>query len=154
MGKDVESGVRALAQNFGRLVANHRRRLGWSQEKLAEKADISPGMIAKIETGVTGVRFPMIVRIAQALDVDPAELFYSQLPRGKLNQGRRREIITAIEELSEDDLAWVHDLLKVSFRATGRGIFAPSAAAPKRKIVRAPKVGTRINLAKRRKLGS
>ena len=66
MGKDVETGVRALAKNFGRLVANHRHRIGWSQEKLAAQADISEGMVAKVETGVTGVRFPMIVRIAGA----------------------------------------------------------------------------------------
>ena len=121
MGKDVETGVRALAANFGRLVATHRRRVGWSQEKLAAEADISEGMVAKIETGVTGARFPMIVRIAQALEVDPIELFYSQMPRGSLNQGKRREIITRIEELCDDDLDWVHDLLAVAFRATGHG---------------------------------
>ena len=92
MGRDVEPGVRALAQNFGRPVANHWRRAGWSQEQLAYNAEISPGMVAKIETGVTGVRFPMIARIAQALDVDSAELFYSQFPRGKLSQGKRREM--------------------------------------------------------------
>ena len=47
MAKDVETGVRALEREFGRLVANHRRRLGWSQEKLADRAEISEGMVAE-----------------------------------------------------------------------------------------------------------
>ena len=152
MGKDVETGVRALAKNFGRLVANHRHRVGWSQVKLAAQADISEGMVAKVETGVTGVRFPMIVRIAHALDVDPIELFYSQMPRGKLNQGKRREIITKIEDLSDDDLDWVSDLLTVAFRATGRGTFAATASRPIRKIAKPAKSATKVKVTRVRKV--
>ena len=129
MSKAIERGVRALAQNFGRLVANHRRLAGLSQEQLAARADISEGMVAKIETGATGARFPTIVRIAQALAVDPAELFYSQFPRGRLNQGKRREIITQIEELSEDELDWFYDLAAVAFRVLRHPV-RPVAAAP------------------------
>ena len=151
MGKDVETGVRALALNFGRLVANHRRRVGWSQERLAAEADISEGMVAKIETGVTGARFPMIVRIAQSLSVDPIELFYSQMPRGTLNQGKRREIITRIEELDEADLDWVHALLAVAFRATGRGSFAAAGQLVKQKAAKSGPAPKGLNL-KRRKI--
>lgn len=137
MSKDIEEGVRALAQNFGRLVANHRRRHGWSQEKLADRAEISEGMVAKIETGVTGVRFPMIVKIATALDVQPAELFYSQIPHGKLNQGKLRELIVRFEELSEDDLGWLYDLLTVAFKATGGRNVQRVPSTPKRRVATA-----------------
>lgn len=136
MANDVETGVRALEREFGRLVANHRRRLGWSQEKLADRAEISEGMVAKIETGATGVRFPMIVKIANALDVEPAELFCSQLPHGKLNKGKRRELIVRLEELSEDDLNWTYDLLSVALKATGRRNFELGASSPKQRILR------------------
>jgi transcriptional regulator with XRE-family HTH domain len=137
MAKDIEKGVRALAHEFGRLVANHRRRLGWSQEKLADRAEVSEGMIAKVETGATGVRFPMIVKIANALEVEPAELFCSQLPHGRLNQGKRRELIVRLEELSDDDVNWTYDLLSVAMKATGRRNFEQGASSPKPRVARA-----------------
>jgi transcriptional regulator with XRE-family HTH domain len=129
MGKDLQAGAKALAREFGRLVANHRRRLGWSQEKLADYSKISPSMLAKIESGATGVRFPTIVQIAAALDVEPAALFSSQFPQNPLNRGKRRELIVRIEELTEDDLNWAYDLLAVALRATGRRSFELGAVS-------------------------
>ena len=141
MARDLEKGVRALALEFGRLVANHRRRLGWSQEKLADRAEVSSGMVAKIETGATGVRFPMIVKIAIALDVEPAELFCSQLPHGRLNQGKRRELIVRLEELSDDDLNWTYELLSVALKATGKRNFEVGTSTSKPRIARSKTVG-------------
>ena len=117
------------------LVANHRRRTGWSQEVLAERAEISEGMVAKIETGATGVRFPMIVRIAQALDVDPVELFYSQMPKGKLHQGKLRELVVRLEEISDSDLDWIGELLSVAMQATGRRTFEMPERVKQRRVV-------------------
>jgi transcriptional regulator with XRE-family HTH domain len=77
-----------LRKRFGQLVAAHRRRQGLTQEGLAEAADLSPEMVAKIETGKSGARFPVIERIADALDVDPAELFTTQLPPGLFRKVR------------------------------------------------------------------
>jgi transcriptional regulator with XRE-family HTH domain len=48
-----------LRKRFGRLLAAHRRRRGFTQEALAEAADVSPDTIAKIEIGATGARFPV-----------------------------------------------------------------------------------------------
>lgn len=117
-----------LAEQFGRLVAIHRKRHRWTQGMLAERAGISLDMIAKLETGVTGARFPTIEKLANALDVEFAELFHSQIPRGTLLKGKRREIMTRLEELSDPDLDWVNDLLAVAFHATGHGTFKPPAA--------------------------
>jgi transcriptional regulator with XRE-family HTH domain len=116
----VLAGAVALSRHFGRLVANHRHREGISQQKLSERAGLSPGMVAKIESGVTGVRFPVIIKIAHALDVDPIELFYSSMPKGKLHQGKMRELIVRLEGLSETELEWVHGLLTVALKATAK----------------------------------
>ena len=140
MPKDLQAGAKALAREFGRLVANHRRRLGWSQEKLADYSKISPSMLAKIESGATGVRFPSIVQIAAALDVEPAALFSSQFPQNPLNRGKRRELIVRIEELTEDDLNWAYDLLAVALRATGRRSFESGIGNPTPKTVRAKSI--------------
>jgi transcriptional regulator with XRE-family HTH domain len=89
------------------LVAAHRRRQWLTQEGLAEVADLSPEMVAKIETGKSGARFPVIERIAAALDIDPAELFTTQLPSGAFQKGAYGALSMRLSSLSEGDLLWI-----------------------------------------------
>ena len=96
-----------LRRRFGLLVAANRRRRGLTQEQLAEAADISSDMVAKIETGASGARFPVIERLAAALDVDRAELFTSELPSGLIRRGAFLDISTRLAGLSGPDLVWI-----------------------------------------------
>lgn len=105
-----------LRKRFGRLVTAHRRRLGYTQEQLAERAGVSVDTISKIEVGATGARFPMIERIASALQVDPAELFSSEVPSGALKRAKLNEITISLASLPEKNLQWVSDLLDVALR--------------------------------------
>jgi transcriptional regulator with XRE-family HTH domain len=109
-----------LRKRFGELLAAHRRRRGLTQEDLAEAAGLSVDMISKIEVGVTGARFPSIERLAQAVQVDPAELFTSNIPAGSMSQGAFGEISAKLSPLSESDLVWISALLDVVL-ARGRG---------------------------------
>jgi hypothetical protein len=70
-------------------------------------------MISKIEVGATGARFPTIERLAQAVQVDPAELFTSDLPSGSMNRGAFGEISAKLSPLPESDLIWISALLDV-----------------------------------------
>lgn len=97
-----------LRKRFGQLVAAHRRRRGLTQEALAEAAGLSPEMVAKIETGRSGARFPVIERLAVALEADPAEFFTTQLPTGAMQQGAFGEISLRLVGLPEHDLLWLH----------------------------------------------
>lgn len=105
-----------LRKRFGKLVAAHRRRRGMTQYQLAEAADLSPTMIVRIENGSSGARFPSIERIAEALGVDPAELFTP----GSNRQGRasptRIDVDTQLAALNDKDLGWVSDLLAAALR--------------------------------------
>lgn len=103
-----------LARRFGRLVALHRKTRGWTQERLAEEAGLSLDMIAKLETGVTGARFPTISKLAQALEVDASELFFSQVPRNALYRGKRTEIVRLLEELPDREVEWAYELFRVA----------------------------------------
>lgn len=114
-----------LRKRFGRLLAAHRRRRGLTQEALAEAAEVSPDTIAKIETGVTGARFPVIERLATALEIDPAELFTTEIPAGAIRRGTFAEISTSLAQLTEGDLAWVRNLLDAAL--TRRGAEEPAA---------------------------
>ncbi|MEI9418823.1 helix-turn-helix domain-containing protein [Mesorhizobium sp. Cs1321R2N1] len=105
-----------LRRRFGRLVMTHRKRAGYTQEQLAERAGVSIDTISKIEIGATGARFPMIEKIAAALEVDPAELFSPEIPSGALRRGPLLELMTRLAALSENDLQWLKGVIEAALK--------------------------------------
>jgi transcriptional regulator with XRE-family HTH domain len=69
-----EIGPQTIPGRFGRNVARRRRRLGISKEELAERAQMERDSIRKIEAGQRSVRLLTLLKLAEALDVDPCEL--------------------------------------------------------------------------------
>jgi transcriptional regulator with XRE-family HTH domain len=59
---------------FGKAVRKRRLALGWSQEKLAEKADLHWTYIGGIERGERNVSLVNISKIARALNTSVSEL--------------------------------------------------------------------------------
>ena len=62
-------------QEFGLHLKKLRLARGLSQEQLGLIAELDRTYISGIERGVRNVSLTNILRIAQALDVPPAELF-------------------------------------------------------------------------------
>lgn len=67
---------------FSRRVAELRKKLGLTQAALAEQANISLRYLQRVEAGELDLRFSSIVRVANALDVLPRQLF--SIPRSKV----------------------------------------------------------------------
>ncbi len=109
-----------LNNRFGKLVAAHRRRQGLTQEKLAEAATLTVDMISKIETGSSGVRFPTIERLAEALKVDPAELFSPEVPSGAAERKVLVDITAMLAGLNDGDLVWVKGILVAALKTPKR----------------------------------
>jgi len=105
-----------LRTRFGRLVRAHRMRVGLTQEALAERANISTDMISKIEGGSSGARFGVIGQIADALGVDPAELFTPNLPAGQLQRAMLTDITSRLGSLSDRDLHWLSGVIEAALR--------------------------------------
>ena len=61
--------------SIGSKVRQARLRHGWSQEELAEKAEVHPSFIGQIERGIRSVSFITLERLSCALGVEPAEFF-------------------------------------------------------------------------------
>ena len=59
---------------FGRRVADLRKQLGWSQEKLALESGIARSYLGGVERGQRNIALVNICRLADALSVDPSEL--------------------------------------------------------------------------------
>jgi transcriptional regulator with XRE-family HTH domain len=109
-------------------VTGRQDEIGWDAEqperrhqagRIAEAADISVDMVTKIETGASGARFPVIERIANALEVDPAELFTTDIPSGALKSGPFLEISTRLAGLSGTDLAWLAGIVAAALAPKG-----------------------------------
>lgn len=63
-----------ILKRFGETLREHRQRAGLSQEKLAAKADIDRTYVGGAERGERNVALVNIVRLAEALGIEPAEL--------------------------------------------------------------------------------
>ena len=59
---------------LGRKVADLRRSLELTQADLAKAAGIRRALVIEVERGIANPTLDSIIRIAIALDVDPAEL--------------------------------------------------------------------------------
>jgi len=67
-----------LKQQFGRRVKELRAEKGWSQERLAEEADLHRTYVAQVEVGLRNLSLISIVRLAWALGV-PTGVLLAQI---------------------------------------------------------------------------
>ena len=64
-----------LLQLIGANIAQYRKQLGLSQEKTAERADISRVHLARIEQGMGAASLPLLFSISDALEIPLKNLF-------------------------------------------------------------------------------
>lgn len=84
--KRVNSALRHLAANV-RLL---RRKNGWTQEELAEAADLAPRYVQTLESERANPRAAVIIQVADALKVEPGDLFLkAQLPAKKTGRPKK-----------------------------------------------------------------
>jgi transcriptional regulator with XRE-family HTH domain len=60
---------------IGKTVLKYRNKAGFSQETLAEKADIHPNYVGRIERGECSATLEILVRLAKVLNVRPYRFF-------------------------------------------------------------------------------
>ena len=61
----------------------YREQKGFSQSELAIQANSSNGMIGNIESGKAKPSFEMMIKIAEALKINPADLFIRDVSKTK-----------------------------------------------------------------------
>ena len=85
---------------IGSRIKLARENMGWTQEELAEKIDLSPQFISTIERGVAGASLETIIRLCEVLNVSSEWLLC-----GKRMVPDSEKIATKISSLSSDQLA-------------------------------------------------
>ena len=61
---------------LGAAIRSYRGQIGWTLEKLAEKADLNPKYLGEVERGTVNVSADALVRLAKALRVRLRDLVY------------------------------------------------------------------------------
>lgn len=75
---------------FGNRVREGRLALGISQEKLAERSSLHWSYIGQVERGQNNLTLHNILKIAEVLDVDPADLVRGLRPPDDVIKPPRR----------------------------------------------------------------
>jgi transcriptional regulator with XRE-family HTH domain len=75
---------------FGERVRSRREELGWSQRVLAENAEMDWSYTAQVERGERNLALLNILRLAEALDLDPGELMKGLRLKPKRGRGRHQ----------------------------------------------------------------
>lgn len=87
-----------LTSLFGSNIRKRRKRNKWSQEKLAEKMNVSPNTISEIETGKKFVHADTLIRFANAFGIDVYKLFK---PENSPPDDKEEIIVQFSEEVKE-----------------------------------------------------
>jgi transcriptional regulator with XRE-family HTH domain len=77
----------------------YRKRLGLSQAKLAEKANVTDNYIALIETGKRFPSVEILERIANVLQKDTVELFVLKCDDDRTRTTLKTKILTDIDSI-------------------------------------------------------
>lgn len=64
-----------LTRKVAKVIRENRKRVGISQEVLAEKADIDRTYVSMIERGKVNITLVVAFKIAKALGISPSKLF-------------------------------------------------------------------------------
>ena len=86
-------------------IKKRRQSLGFSQSKLAEMADTAPTYIAMIELEKRSPSFEMLERIAEALKIDPPELFSKTAYSIEAVEQFHSSVLAGFEEVIQNQTA-------------------------------------------------
>ena len=67
-------GTRQQLKILGATIRQYRSQAGLSQEKLAEKAELHPVYVGKVERGEQWISLHALLRVAEALGVQAGDL--------------------------------------------------------------------------------
>lgn len=88
-------GTRTSAELYrlvGERIASARNARGWSQTRLSQKARISRGSVANIETGRQKAPLSTIWRLAQALEVEASSLIPTRRDLGATDSSALQDL--------------------------------------------------------------
>ena len=99
-------------EQFGQRVKDLRKLCGYSQEKFAEKIEVSPTTVTAIETGRNFVTYATLKNICTVLNVKPRDLFDFEIADESDNDPQLHQIIARAKNLTPAQQKQVIQILK------------------------------------------
>ena len=103
---------------IGQRIRKTRRARGLSQETLAEQAGISVTHMSHIETGNTKLSLPVLVELAEALEVRTDELLFEQSPVER--SAAVEEILRLLDSCTARQVRIIEELVRAAKSALER----------------------------------
>lgn len=100
-------GDEKILREIGLRIAAHRKKMGMTQETLAEKMDVSVQMISNLENGKKGIRPENIIKLCNVLSVSADHIL-----RGKASSEEVSHLAKAISTLPPEKRKLIEDLVK------------------------------------------
>ena len=94
--------ISADLMELGNRVRKYRNERHWSQEKLAEKVDVSLNTVSRIEGGQTRMSIEVFMRLVQVLGVDAELLLFGVFPNNR-DETEYARIQFMIQRLQKDE---------------------------------------------------
>lgn len=101
--------MNTLAERLGHRIARQRRAAGLTQAELAERVDVQPETISRLETGKRAVSLERMALISESLDLELHELFRLQLSDSPKDQAMGR-LVWFASKLSATEIELVLDV--------------------------------------------
>jgi len=95
-------GKRGIREILAANLKENRRKLGLTQEGLAEKANVSTHYIAMIETCKKYPKPDMLEHIARTLKIAPQKLFYAETDLDEPFELLHQKIIIDVKQIVND----------------------------------------------------
>lgn len=97
---------------FGMNVKKYRIKKGYTQEQLAELADLGDKAISQIETGRSFIKLNDMPKLCEVLEVEPFQLFLTNETSGEISDDLRRErVLTRLKTCNREELDLLCDVL-------------------------------------------
>lgn len=101
-------------KGIGYRIREQRQRYNLTLEVLAEKVDLSPNYMGKIERGEKKFSFEAIVKISRSLNVTVDHLLYGSSEK---NEGME-ELLALLNRCSKEQISFASDLVKTMLTHT------------------------------------
>lgn len=101
--------MKSLEEKLGQRIARHRKAIGLTQSELAEKANIQPETICRIERGRRAVSLRLVAHLSEVLDLELHELFRLQKSDSPRDRAVER-LLWFASRLSESEIELVMDV--------------------------------------------
>jgi len=112
--------MKTLEERLGQKIGRQRRAVGLSQAQLAEKVDVQPETISRIETGKKGASVGLLAQISDVLELDLHEMFH--LLDGDSPRDRAIEnLLRYVARLSTEEIELVLNVAAAVIAHTRRG---------------------------------